>query len=107
MANILQSLQLWTVVVFILIAIGYLCFIYNRKSISPFEYFIHGIALIIVSTVMVAVLTLLNATTKFTADEKSYYLLTLQYQIALYFLPLVTAAIGGNLISQAITQKHS
>lgn len=107
MENIFQSAQFWTVVVFALIALSYVCVIYKRDTLSAFEYLVHGLILIGASTFMVAVLAYMNAAAKISLNAQSYETFSLPSQIALYFLPLISAAIGCNLVSQAITEKHS
>jgi ABC-type transport system involved in multi-copper enzyme maturation permease subunit len=111
MMQIFQSAHLWTVVVFTLIALSYVFWIYWRDRISPFEYLVHGVILIGASTFMVAVLSSINAAANIKLESQSYTqsyeLFSIQYQIAMYFIPLISAAIGSNLVSQAITENKN
>ncbi len=75
------------------------------KSASPPVYFVYGLVLIGIALVLVFVLGGMNAAAKSRLSAQEYELFSIQFQAALYVFPFISAAIGTNLISQAMVQS--
>ena len=105
MAQIFQSAQFWTVVIFAVISLALCVNLYWMKSASPPVYFVYGLVLIGIALVLVFVLGGMNAAAKSRLSAQEYELFSIQFQAALYVFPFISAAIGTNLISQAIVES--
>ena len=105
MAQIFQSAQFWTVVIFAIVSLALCVNLYWMKSASPPIYFVYGLVLIGIALVLVFVLGGMNAAAKSRLSAQEYELFSIQFQAALYVFPFISAAIGTNLISQAMVQS--
>ncbi|MDT5063049.1 MAG: hypothetical protein QOH63_3508 [Acidobacteriota bacterium] len=108
MVRIFQLAQFWTVILFTFISIALCVNLYWIKNISPLMYLIYGFVMIGLALVLVLILGSMNAAAKFKLSAQEYELFSIQFQTALYIFPFISAAIGTNLISQAIVEnkKH-
>ena len=105
MAQIFQSAQFWTVVIFAVISLALCVNLYWMKSASPPVYFAYGVALVGLALALVFILGGVNAAAKSRLSAQEYELFSIQFQAALYVFPFISAAIGTNLISQAIVES--
>lgn len=105
MAQIFQSAQFWTVVIFAVISLALCVNLYWIKHASPLVYFVYGLVLIGLALVLVFILGGMNAAAKSRLSAQEYELFSIQFQAALYVFPFISAAIGTNLISQAIVES--
>lgn len=108
MTNVFQLAQFWTVFIFAIISLAVCVYLYWITSVSSFMYFIYGLALVSLASILVFILGYMNAAAKLKLNAQEYELFSIQFQTALYIFPFISAAIGTNLISQAIvgSRRH-
>ena len=105
MLQLFQSLHFVVMVSFLLLVLIVYISLYLKKKLSPLGYLLGGMVLIILALVTIVVLGLADSGARQRLDAEAYSAFERQYQIALYILPFISAAVGTNMISQAIIEN--
>jgi hypothetical protein len=104
--EILNSTLFWLVCIFLTLSLILLLLVKDADTPRWLDI-ITGLMLISTSALFIGMLTSIQALVKAESDgSNNYSLLIDQYQVAILILPFVSAAIGTNLISHALTYHH-